>query len=279
MALKKTYDERYFINYDSCADLQLYEIGCQACPPSYSYGPIIRSHYIFHYLISGKGTLTIEDKDYPVCAHQGFIIPPDILAYYIADSKDPWNYIWIHLDGPQAHESFQASGLHKANPVFISSEYPNNVESIMKEFLSSHHRELYCIGKTYELFDCLKRLSTNECMTAVNHKLAYIKKIIGYIHVKYSEPFHMDELAHVCGLERSYMTKLFKNATGRTPQEYLVSYRMKQARLMLEKGEFSIQNIAYAVGYGDSFTFSKAFKRNVGLSPHYYRIRYLKQLP
>ena len=83
----------------------------------------------------------------------------------------------------------------------------------MKEFLSSHHRELYCIGKTYELFDCLKRLSTNECMTTVNHKLAYIKKIIGYIHVKYSEPFHMDELAHVCGLERSYMTRLFKNAT------------------------------------------------------------------
>ena len=48
---------------------------------------------------------------------------------------------------------------------------------------------------------------------------------------------------------------------------------------MLEKGEFSIQNIAYAVGYSDSFTFSKAFKRNVGLSPHYYRTQYLKQLP
>lgn len=271
MAVINTYDECFFINYDSCTDLQLYEIGCHACPPSYSFGPIIRNHYIFHYLLSGKGILTLNKKEYPVHSNQGFIIPPNVLAYYIADHQDPWNYIWIHIDGPQAYASFQEAGLHKDSPVFGPPTPPKDVDAIMREFLSIHDRELYCIGKTYELLDCLRHYSKNN--VSPNPKLAYIKKIIGFIHVKYSDHFRMDDLAYVCGLERSYMTKLFKNATGYTPQEYLLSYRMKQARLMLEEGELSIQNIAYSVGYVDSFTFSKAFKRYEGISPLEYRMK------
>lgn len=272
MAAVRPYDERYFINCDSCNDLQLYEIGYQACPPSYSYGPIIRDHYIFHYLFSGKGMLTIDDQDYPVYAHQGFIIPPNALAYYIADEEDPWHYVWIHLDGPQAAEHFEAAGLHKTSPVFRPSKYPNEADAIMRAFLANPDRPLYCIGKAYELFDCLKRLTTCNLIPSTNLKLSYIKKIIGFIHVKYSDPFRMEDLANACGLERSYMTKLFKHATGSTPKEYLNTYRMKQARMMLEKGDVSIQHIAYAVGYGDTFTFSKAFKRTVGMSPSEYRL-------
>lgn len=274
MAAPKAYDECYFINYDSCTDLQLYEIGCHACLPFHSFGPAIRPHYIFHYLLQGRGSLTIENKTYSVASHEGFLIPSNVLSYYIADSYDPWHYVWIHLDGPQVHEYFQAAGLNQSKPVFIPSEYPNNMPVIMEDFLSNHDRELYCIGKTFEFFDCIRLLSTNEVESTANYKLVYIKKIIDYIHVNYSIPFHMDALAKACGLERSYMTKLFKNATGSTPQEYLVSYRMKQARLMLEKGKISIQNIAYAIGYGDSFTFSKAFKRYVGMSPRDYRMGY-----
>lgn len=271
MAATKTYDECYFINYDSCTDLQLYEIGCHACLPSYSFGPAIRPHYIFHYLTGGKGCLTIENKTYTVKGHEGFLIPPNVLSHYIADQEDPWHYIWIHLDGLRVREYFQTSGLNSSSPVFVPSEHPNNMASIMDDFLSNHDRELYCIGKTFEFFDCLRRFSTNEVESTANYKLAYIKKIIGYIQVNYSIPFHMDALAKACGLERSYMTKLFKNATGSTPLEYVVACRMKQARLMLENGDFSIQNIAYSVGYGDSFTFSKAFKRYVGASPRDYR--------
>lgn len=84
----------------------------------------------------------------------------------------------------------------------------------------------------------------------------------------------MDDIAHACGLDRSYMTRLFKEATGRTPQDYLMSYRMKSACTMLEKGNISIQNIAYSVGYSDYATFSKAFKRYIKVSPNEYRMKY-----
>ena len=98
MIQQKPYDECYFTNYDSYRDLCIYEIGKQACSPSYSYGPSIRHHYIFHYLLTGQGRLRLGDQEYTVHAHEGFIIPPNTLSYYVADSDNPWDYIWIHLD-------------------------------------------------------------------------------------------------------------------------------------------------------------------------------------
>ena len=277
MSLIKTYDECYFINYDSCTDLHLYEIGQQACPPGYSFGPIIRNHYIFHYLTSGQGTLYINKNEYYLKAHQGFIIPPNVLAFYKADEINPWSYSWVHLDGPKTNEYFQKVGLNANAPIFIPRVYPNNINQIMQELLKNNKRELFCIGKIFELFDEITSLSSTSSPNNINTQLAYIKKIINFIHVKYSEPIHMDDIAHACGLERSYMTRMFKNATGHTPQEYLMSYRMKKACYMLKNEAISIQNIAYTIGYIDSFTFSKAFKRYAGDSPSNYRENNIKK--
>ena len=67
------------------------------------------------------------------------------------------------------------------------------------------------------------------------------------------------------------MTRLFKAAMGRSPQEYLIQYRIRVARKLLCETDWCIRNIAYAVGYSDSFAFSKAFKRVCGTSPAKYR--------
>ncbi|MFA9464496.1 MAG: helix-turn-helix domain-containing protein [Velocimicrobium sp.] len=274
MSVQTTYDECYFLNYDSCTDLHIYEIGKHACPPAYSYGPIIRNHYIFHYILNGRGILNIKGQKYVIAAHHGFIISPNTLAYYEADKEDPWNYIWVHLDGPKTTEYFQKAGLNAENPKFTPLCYPNSIGSIMHSLLVNYSNELFCIGKIYELFDCIIKFSITRSPSTVNPQLAYMKTIINFIHFKYNEPIHMDDIAHVCSLERSYMTRLFKNTTGHTPQEYLTSYRMKTACHMLEEEYISIQNIAYSVGYRDPFTFSKAFKRYIGLSPSEYRIKH-----
>ncbi len=270
----RTYDECYFLNYNQCNDLQLYEIGKQKCPPSYSFGPVMRGHYIFHYILKGKGALFLNNKQYTLSAHQGFVILPNALAYYEADETEPWDYVWVHLDGPKTVEFFQQSGMSIEHPLFLPIRSSGRIASIMQELLENNNRELYCIGKIYELFDNIIHYSTNTIHTEHNVKLGYIKKIINFIDIKYSEPIHMDDIAHACGLDRSYMTRLFKEATGRTPQDYLMSYRMKSACMMLEKENISIQNIAYSVGYSDYSTFSKAFKRYMEVSPNEYRMKY-----
>jgi AraC family transcriptional regulator of arabinose operon len=81
----------------------------------------------------------------------------------------------------------------------------------------------------------------------------------------------VSDIANMLSLNRSHMTRLFKKATGTTIQEYLISYRMKVAMKMMEDPICPINHISFAVGYNDVFTFSKAFKQHVGVSPSDYR--------
>ena len=66
---------------ENFVDLGLYQYGWEACCPLHSYGPHIRNHYLFHYVISGTGVLTAEDsggisRSYPVRSGEGFLIFP-----------------------------------------------------------------------------------------------------------------------------------------------------------------------------------------------------------
>ena len=48
---------------DRFMDLTLYQYGYEQCLPLHSYGPFVRNHFLFHYVISGKGTLLVDDEN------------------------------------------------------------------------------------------------------------------------------------------------------------------------------------------------------------------------
>ena len=57
-------DKVKFIDCTKSNDFYLFEVGRYKCVPNYSYGPIVRTRTIFHYVISGKGYLILDDKRY-----------------------------------------------------------------------------------------------------------------------------------------------------------------------------------------------------------------------
>jgi AraC family transcriptional regulator of arabinose operon len=105
----------------------------------------------------------------------------------------------------------------------------------------------------------------------VNNSLLYVKNAISYIRLKYAEPVKINQIAISLGLNRSYLTRLFKEATGYSLQDYLLTYRMKMAVKLLADDSLSVNQVASRVGYSDTFTFSKAFKRHFGKAPSDYR--------
>ncbi len=264
-------DKCKFVDYTKSNDFYLFEVGSYKCPPGYSYGPIVRTRTIFHYVTSGKGYLILEDMRYDIHAKQGFLIPAGCKAYYEADEENPWEYTWIHVDGPRTAELFNNAGINLDNPVFTPISDPSKIVDLINDIYLNSDRECYCYAKVYEIFDCIVSTSKNRVRHDVDPRLSYVKSAINFIRLKYSEPIGVQEIAAASGLNRSYLTRLFKHATGYTPQSYLCSYRMKKAtELLLETSE-SINSIALLVGYSDSFTFSKAFKNHKGTSPSEYR--------
>ncbi|SDI69454.1 AraC-type DNA-binding protein [Pseudobutyrivibrio sp. 49] len=264
-------DRVKFIDLTKSNDFYLFEIGECKCKPSYSYGPIVRTRTIFHYVVSGRGHFILNDKRYDIEPGQGFLIPSKIKAYYEADPDDPWEYVWIHVDGPRTMELFASAGITEESPVFIPNGDSGKIVDIIHDIYDHSDSECYCYAKVYEFFDTIIFMSKNRVFHDVDPRLAYVKSAINFIRLKYSEPITVEDIAAACCLNRSYLTRLFKHATGYTPQAYLGTYRIKKATELLLESTESVSSIALLVGYSDSFTFSKAFKRFKDVSPSEYR--------
>lgn len=270
--IMKYYDECYFVHYDSYQDLRLSEIGCQKCSPEYSYGPTNRENYVLHYIIDGKGTLFMNKKEFPVHSKEAFITPPHTTVFYKADKENPWHYLWIHFNGSKSSELLYMAGITKENPIFTPTHMEKDLETCLFNFLLHRNSELLCIGDLYHLFQYLINLSSNKPKPEqIEKNLKHIKNSINYINQKFSEPIKIQDIANYCGLDRSYLCKIFKLATNYSPQEYLIHYRIRKAKQYLSDDNMMVQDVAYAVGYPDSYAFSKLFKKKTGLSPSQYR--------
>ena len=265
------FDQRWFLDYDNSNDFYLYEIGTYQCTPRYGYGPAIRTRDIIHFVISGKGRLYMNDLCYEISKGQGFLIPANVKAYYEADEEDPWHYIWIHVGGVRLSEVFYLTGIGENQPVFTPESQESRPEIILNEIIQMRQQELYCIGKLYELFSFMTTTSTTRVRKEISPQLQYVQKTIKYIQLKYSEQLKVDDISYACGLNRSYLSRLFKDATGTSVQAYIMSYRMKKAVTLMAETNKTIQDISLAVGYNDIFTFSKAFKKCYGIAPSEYR--------
>lgn len=260
-----------FVNYEDSDDFYLYELGTNKCEPLYSYEHFVKNRIIIHFVVAGKGILKIGNKQYEVGPHQVFLIPENTRAFYQADKDDPWEYIWFHIGGPKIPLILKEAGLTAQSPVYEPTACADTIENLAWDILSHYSRQYYCVGNLYKICDYMIVNAPHKEEPAIENSLVYVKNVISYIQLKYSESIKIEDIANALGLNRSYLTRLFKDATGYSLQEYLLTYRMKMAAKMLSENKIGIAEIAQSVGYGDTFTFSKAFKRHFGKAPSVYR--------
>ena len=255
---------------ENFVDLGLYQYGWEQCAPAHSFGPAARNHYIFHYVISGTGTLLADDEhgnttEWQVKSGQGFMLFPGQVNTYIADSKLPWEYTWVEFDG----------GLSPNEPVYHASskELRNQMMEEML-YLSRHSEEspFHLIGHLYLFLDYFMRsAATVHVKQNGSIRNFYIKEALSYIEQNFQNDISVEDISAFCGLNRSYFGKIFHDTIGRSPQEFLISYRMTKAVELLKITSLSIADIGNAVGYPNQLHFSRAFKNTYGTSPRSWR--------
>ena len=94
---------------------------------------------------------------------------------------------------------------------------------------------------------------------------------LSYIHNRYAEDIPLDELADRCGVSKSHFIRSFKRYVGCTPHEYLLQYRLRQAKRLLLSGDFTVEQIAEDCGFNSASHFARAFRHETGLSPTAFR--------
>ena len=83
------------ITMEGYNDINPVQFGYENCQPSHHFGPALRTYWLLHYVVRGKGVFKIEGREYTVKVGNIFVIPPFIETYYEADKDEPWEYIWV----------------------------------------------------------------------------------------------------------------------------------------------------------------------------------------
>lgn len=270
----------YVFPNENFVDLGLYQFGKEQCEPAHSFGPASRNHYLFHFVLSGTGKLMAdnakgETQTYQIKSGQGFMIFPRQITTYIADQHLPWEYVWIEFDGLRAKEIVELAGLSLDNPVYRAHSKELR-EEMKKEmlYMAEHGEEspFHLIGHLYLFIDYMSRSSVSMRLSSEGRvQDFYIKEALTYIEQNFQNDISVEGIAKSCGLNRSYFGRIFKDAIGKSPKEFIMDYRMVKATELLKLTDLTIGDIGNAVGYPNQLHFSRAFKHTYGMSPREWR--------
>lgn len=257
-------------------DLYLIQYGREACEPGHSFGPAMREYYKFHYILDGKGIYETNGQRYELHKGQGFLVTPGTICYYEADANEPWTYCWVGFDGIKASALIRQAQLSDESPIYTwekSEFFEHSIQQMKQSKSMKAGRELKLTGLLYlwlsAMIDC--RGSELKDKAKENSKEHYIAQAVHFIEVNYANKITVQSISQFVGLQRSYLSALFKEVMGISLQDYLISYRMRKACELLSGTTLMVGDIARSVGYEDPLLFSKMFKKSMQLSPTQYR--------
>lgn len=260
-------------------DLNVLFSGESQTRPGHRIGPKVYDFWLLHHVLSGTGVYRVEGTEYRLRAGHAFLIAPGRLIEYAADERDPWRYRWVAFAGSQSEALAASAGFTAARPVTDAGR------SLRPAALIGRIQRAFREGGKLahlEAAGCLSLLMVEYGKALVREDAPVpgpgaggnelVQRIVHYLSTQYAEPVSIELMATTLGFSRAYLSRVFKRHTGMTPVEFLLRLRIDHARRLLrERRELTVEQIAASVGFQDPLYFSKQFRRICGMPPTAYR--------
>ena len=131
------------------------------------------------------------------------------------------------------------------------------------------------------LLDVLLVLAMRACFQRREHAPrwyqasadARLAPALSAIHADAGHAWTVPELADLSGLSRAAFARIFQQALGQPPMQYLTEWRMALARDHLRAGELTLAQVGASTGYASPYAFAAAFRRHHGVPPGQWRKR------
>jgi AraC-like DNA-binding protein len=259
----------------------LLQMGDLSCDSYFELYPHTNVCYEISYVVSGRGWFSNDGNRYEVQAGDIHLIRPGEVHGGGADAKDPYRYMYLgfyfnpSLDEENPYrkirEAFDrkqtthcTSRLDLLTPFVSAIKESGNSDRLSREMIEMYLKQIIVL--TYRNF-----LSDWEAKYPLDGLDNEAKRVV-YAAIHYIDEHLLDikdlrEIAAAFGYSYSHFSNLFSKETGESLRNYYMKRKWAKAVELLKDGNRSITEIARMVHYDSIHTFSRAFRKEYGISP------------
>ncbi|MGO4548673.1 AraC family transcriptional regulator [Paenibacillus sp. 2TAB23] len=249
-------------------------LGANIAKPGYHIGPRITPYYYLIMVLEGEGTFIQGGQTYPLRKNDLYCLFPQVTHEYYTTEHALLRKIFFAFDGKYALSLLERVGLTPYQPHLRDGLTNAAIERMGQFFTLATDKvepasDLLRLSIFHQIFDILARSNVPQDVLASSG--SWLQRAKDYLEIHYADGITIESVADYVGIDRTHFSKSFSKAFGLSPMKYVQQLRMNEARLLMKQTDYKLAEIAQSVGYPDLFSFSKAFKKHVGVSPAQFR--------
>lgn len=257
----------------------------------------LHNEYEIYYLLEGERYYFIDQQTYHVKQGDLVLIRPNQIHQTSPAGSSGHDRILIGLSEIPFADFFASTGEFTLSRFFeqysgvmeLCPEDQHDAEALLADITSEltqkkpGYRHIAMSRLSQLFFHICRRwpdTSQNQPPAALSTQSRHRKvdEVAAYIVANYSQPLSLESIAAHFYISKCYLSRIFKEATGFTVNEYLNMNRIRHARHMLINSDAGITTISEAVGYDSITYFERVFRKYTEIPPSRYRRQYQNRL-
>ena len=258
------------------------------------------------FVTEGEYVVETENEKYVVKANEVHVMKPFVKHRYYVEKGKEFNYYGVHFDWfydknnpdfdvketylSQCWDMVKAAKIDEdlmGRKAYDSKEFPSvkslfihrfaEMKELFAELLSVFEGDLP--SKPIRLRGIFLQILSEICdevyLKQKNevHGSDMVENYMNFIIENYQNEIDLPKIVGEYGISPSHFRKLFKTVTNKAPHEFLMEYRIKQAKKLLLTYKYTVTEVAFMVGYDDYHYFSRLFTNKVGCAPKTFQDR------
>ncbi|QAY67140.1 AraC family transcriptional regulator [Paenibacillus protaetiae] len=243
---------------------------------------------VFDMLFVNEGALHIGEngREWSLSAGDMLILRPDAWHYSVRPCEDKTVFDWLHFQtmGEWEETEGSQSGTLRGDyytyairlPKRMNLAYLDEAKQLFTKLheaaQSSSHGAFW--DRQQMFLRLMQMLDDGWRNEAARSAVSVAERAAAYLQMNYKTPVSNTMLSEALQLHINYITRCMSEVFDCTPQQYLLFYRLDQAKLLLIKTEWPIAQIAEETGFRQTPHFSRLFAAQTGMPPLKYRKRF-----
>lgn len=238
------------------------------------------------FVIDGKGTEVLNGRPHQLQSGTfTFLLPHHIHEIHVEEPIRKYSCMFdadILFDSPSDQQLGQLllqTGTELPSHYDLNEEQSKHVSRILEQLLHEYNDENFAKdvlirAKLMELFVYVIRTQQDVAQkpAAPCKSENQILEVLRYMHLHYHDNLTLSGVAEMFNWNASYMSRVFKQSTGKTFTEYLHFLRIGRAASLLTGTSMKITDISVEVGFDNTRTFNRVFKEMKGVTPSQFRM-------